>query len=683
MVDIIKALKSNRWYLEYLAILIFLILVGILYIFNLTRDVWGDSGDLVTAAYVFGVAHPSGYPLFTFLGYFFSHLPLPQPPVFRVGLISVFSSLLTLFILFKHSFRVTKNIAMSLLTVSILAFSYLFWFYTEVPDVFALNSLFAVLLIFLATLFYQEKKMKYLYLLVFFSALSLTHQETIILIFPSIIFLVLKRTGIIIKNKRNIIIMFLSALLGFTPFLYIPIAASHNPVINWDHASNISNFLYLILRKDYGSAPGITSNFPLFYKLFFIKHYFQSTIESLTLPTILICVAGALKLFKKDKGLSLSLVFAFILSGPLFALYFFVFYIPYTNILYWLGAIERFYILPTLVLMFFFPYGLIYVNELLDSKFSEMFGKFIFLVLFFIPLFLLITNYKTATLSSSQIGNNYAKDVLTPVPNKTALLVAGDNPTFNLWYLHFVLGKRADVDFIHEGGVGGGSIIWFNAMQEFFRRKGIQSVNLSDIYKYKIDIFKQLASNRPVLSTGIIDLGNSDLIWVPLGVTYILTKKSDIPSENDFTAEVEKAWKKINSPTRDNLLPSEQNFMIAKIVEYYSSVLFDTGNFYKLVFKDYKMAQKYYKKAVEIDPENPDAYSELGLASFELTKNCREAEEAEKTAIDLSYSILSSPKQYYANLYLIYKACKDQKGMNPLINEYNSAFHEDIKKNFK
>ena len=34
-----------------------------------------DSGELVTAAYYLGVAHPTGYPAYVLLGWLFSHLP--------------------------------------------------------------------------------------------------------------------------------------------------------------------------------------------------------------------------------------------------------------------------------------------------------------------------------------------------------------------------------------------------------------------------------------------------------------------------------------------------------------------------------------------------------------------------------------------------------------------------------
>src|SRR3989338_662013 len=102
--------------LKKLIVIIFFLIIALIYLHNLTRDIYsGDIGDLVTAAYVGGVAHPPGYPLFSLLGFILSHLPFPLPVVSRVGLISVFSSLAGLIIYYNFANKVTKSIFLSLL----------------------------------------------------------------------------------------------------------------------------------------------------------------------------------------------------------------------------------------------------------------------------------------------------------------------------------------------------------------------------------------------------------------------------------------------------------------------------------------------------------------------------------------------------------------------------------------
>ena len=47
-----------------------------------------DDGLFIMASLDGGVAHPPGYPLFTFLGHLFSYLPL-ESPAFRLSLIHI------------------------------------------------------------------------------------------------------------------------------------------------------------------------------------------------------------------------------------------------------------------------------------------------------------------------------------------------------------------------------------------------------------------------------------------------------------------------------------------------------------------------------------------------------------------------------------------------------------------
>ena len=48
---------------------------------------WYDSGELISACYNLGIAHPTGYPLYTIFGRIFSLLPLGNS-AFRVNILS-------------------------------------------------------------------------------------------------------------------------------------------------------------------------------------------------------------------------------------------------------------------------------------------------------------------------------------------------------------------------------------------------------------------------------------------------------------------------------------------------------------------------------------------------------------------------------------------------------------------
>ncbi|MDP3733183.1 MAG: DUF2723 domain-containing protein, partial [Candidatus Daviesbacteria bacterium] len=235
--------------------LLFFIIPFFIYIHNLSRSVYGgDVGDLVTAASVFGVAHPPGYPLFTLLGFLLTKLPLGQTQAFLVGLISSLSAALGIAIFYLLILRLTKNALVSAISAFILAFSYLYWFYAEIAEVFALNNFFAILLFYLSISYRQTAKVRYLYLFFLSLGLSLTNHQTIIFIFPSLLILIfINFIKLIKKRPKTLILCLISFLLGFSIYLYVPIASSHNPVINWDNVKDFPSFWRLLLRQDYGT----------------------------------------------------------------------------------------------------------------------------------------------------------------------------------------------------------------------------------------------------------------------------------------------------------------------------------------------------------------------------------------------------------------------------------------------
>ena len=58
--------------------------------------VWGDGIELVSVASTLGIAHPTGYPLFTLLGYVFSNIPFGTA-YWRVALFCMLSMVGKLF----------------------------------------------------------------------------------------------------------------------------------------------------------------------------------------------------------------------------------------------------------------------------------------------------------------------------------------------------------------------------------------------------------------------------------------------------------------------------------------------------------------------------------------------------------------------------------------------------------
>jgi hypothetical protein len=68
-----------------------------------------DSGELAAVQATLGIAHPTGYPLFTLLGFLFSKIPLPLTQILKANLLAAIFCALGAVFLVKSSFLVLSH----------------------------------------------------------------------------------------------------------------------------------------------------------------------------------------------------------------------------------------------------------------------------------------------------------------------------------------------------------------------------------------------------------------------------------------------------------------------------------------------------------------------------------------------------------------------------------------------
>lgn len=107
----------------------------------------GDSGELITVAYLGGVAHPPGYPLHALLGKLTTLLPFGTV-AWRVNLLSALCDAGAAALLCRAVVLLSGDLAAGLMAAGLFAFAPLVWPYAITAEVFALNNLFAAGLLY-------------------------------------------------------------------------------------------------------------------------------------------------------------------------------------------------------------------------------------------------------------------------------------------------------------------------------------------------------------------------------------------------------------------------------------------------------------------------------------------------------------------------------------------------------
>jgi hypothetical protein len=124
----------------------------VLYVQTLAPSVaalFDDTLEFPLASYRLGIAHPTGYPLYTLLGKLFTLGPW-QNVAWAVNLLSAVAGALTVALVYLAARQITRRRLPALLGAAILAVSPVFWSQAVVAEVYTLNSAFVAALVWLA-----------------------------------------------------------------------------------------------------------------------------------------------------------------------------------------------------------------------------------------------------------------------------------------------------------------------------------------------------------------------------------------------------------------------------------------------------------------------------------------------------------------------------------------------------
>jgi len=586
-------------------VLLFLAVLFI-YIHNLSPSVYGgDSGDFLAASLSRGVAHPSGYPLYTILGILTTSLALPLTYAYKFGIVSAVFAALSVVLVYLIGWELVKSRVIALISALTLAFIFPFWLYAEIVEVISLNSFFILLLSLLTIKLIGKWNKNLFYALAFCLGLSLTNNLTIILALPGIGLAILIARGRRLFNFKQLVGAFIYFSLGLIPYIYIPLAARGDPEVNWGVAKTFTNFLSLIARQDYGWInTAIDKNLILMH----LRIYFSYWKVYLN-PTIpVVALLGLLNLMLRKKYALMALLFTnFVLLGP-----FFVIYVrsPLQNYLSF-GILEKFYVGGFLFLCIFYILGINSINLIIAKvlkrpDLSGLFQKVVLIVFFFVAIAQLVSNFPKTNLRRVNIGDNYGADLLLPLPQNSILFLTRDTTAFNARYMQIAHGVRPDIyipgkdvgfeELLSEVGVGEEVIERFNIEQ----RGGIEGVLLKTAVSIAL-------TKRPIFSEVEYEEENTPfgkVVSVPYGLLYKLEYEEENKLSNqNYLKRMRGIFARYHlDHLEENRDLIDSHFVFADIKKSYSLAYWNSAKYLAEYYEDSQGAKDFVTKAAQLDP---------------------------------------------------------------------------------
>jgi tetratricopeptide (TPR) repeat protein len=464
-----------------------------------------DTGELAAVQCTLGIAHPTGYPLFTMLGYIFSLVPLPLYKIFQMNLlaalycavaVSVFAFTakvvldnLNTFQFVKHSKQSikkrkkdsvkivqpdnthsielsdTSKIVSAIFGGLFLALSKTFWFQSTSVEVYSLHLLLITLIILSlikAFLLSDKEKTisKYWIIFAITLAFGFSNHMTTLLIIPGVAYLYFTKNGFPVKSIKQILFM----LLIFFPILiliysYLPIRASQNPVMNWGNPIEWERIIRHISGQQY--QVWLFSSTEAAAKQF---NYFVGNLINEFALSLVIAIVGIIVSFIYARKFFIFNIIVF-LSTVLY------------SINYDINDIDSYFLLAYISLAFFAVFGIVQLILFTAKYKMQILMPISVLVLFTGIQF--YSNYDDVNQRDNFVYEDYTKTILNTLPNNAIVFsYQWDYFISASYYFQLVENYRKDIVVIDK---------------ELLRRSWY---------------YNQLNTNHPTLLTGV----NSEVI---------------------------------------------------------------------------------------------------------------------------------------------------------------------------
>ena len=448
--------------------------VFIIYLFTLAPSVVQiDSGELAAVQITLGIAHPTGYPLFTIIGYLFSLIPLPFTKIFQLNIlaaiycsaaIGIFTYTLKYCMDNLSSIRTKKSIQnesakkekkkgkfqiekidkqvelsesikliTSVLGGLILAFSRTFWFQSTSVEVYSLHLLLITLILFFLLKAYinsfKNDKLSHWLVFAFFLALGFTNHLTTLMILPGTAYLYFSRykfNSASFKKLALMVLLFVIVLVAI--YSYLPLRAAQNPILNWGNPIDWERIYRHVTGRQY--QVWLFTSFDSAGKQF--SHFWSILPFEFFVGLLLALIGLFVSLFK-------SRTFGwFVLITFLFTLFY--------SINYDIHDIDSYFLLAFVMLSFFAAFGAL--------KFLEMKSipkNYAFIGLGIVLAIQLFFNFREVNQSNVYTYEDYTKAVLNTVPENSIIFsYQWDYFISASYYYQFVENYRRDVTVIDK-----------------------------------------------------------------------------------------------------------------------------------------------------------------------------------------------------------------------------------------
>lgn len=425
------------------------------YLCTLAPTVTGeDSGELITAAYFFGVPHPPGYPLWTMLCGAWTHVVPLGSIAWRANLFSAVCMAGAVVLLSLTLRRMGFKFLVAGTAASACGLTTAVWSQSVITEVYTLNLLLMALLFWLVTRWYCDGRRRWLVWGALVFGLGMANHHILGFAALGLSLWAVMRCPALLRDWRLVSKCLVLFVVGCLPYLYLLWAAQRDVPVKWGETTTLSAVWEHASRGQYKSDNPIEAQIPLTAGLLAAKFYYGVTWEVRQFTPILmpLLAAGMVwlwrgrgrRLWRKGRTLFWWTILLGLCCGPLYL------YVGGPRMDRQDYFVQKVFLTP-LALVSAVPLAaglqwllvsLRTIRERRSASLARRLGWAACLAVIAVPL---ISHWRENNMRHYYYAEDHARNLLACTLPNAMIFPAGDHSTFPLIYLVHVEKVRPDV----------------------------------------------------------------------------------------------------------------------------------------------------------------------------------------------------------------------------------------------
>jgi len=417
-----------------------------------------DSGELATVICALGIAHPTGYPLFTLLGRCWIMIPSTMEEILRLNIFAALLTAIAVGIFFKtilaihHAINVFKprnrnrkdtnehRFFLASITASLtIGFSTTFWPQSTAIEVYALHLVLVLLTIwmFVGGLEEQLTEPHYisrkLILFAFILGLSFSNHMTTVLLAPGFLWLYFRTFGLCKGSFFRIFKIAFFFLLGLSVYLYLPIRSSGFPVLDWGHPATVERFFWHVSGKQF--RVWMFSGWSVVQKQL---NYYVNNFTSEFYFIVIVCIIMGLLVASKQSHRLFTFLALLFSATIMYAVNYDIF------------DIDSYFLLSYLVIGFIIAYGIDFIIEWIENN-RSLIKVFFAIIVCTLPIIQIVYNWVRVDETRNNIPQQFVEKTFSDLePGAIVLASQWDYFISPSLYYQFIRHVRCDVTVVDK-----------------------------------------------------------------------------------------------------------------------------------------------------------------------------------------------------------------------------------------